>query len=1133
MNTPSPRRRTSSCSFPLLTLPSLNVRSLIRPCVRSARNVAAATLALGVLYGGSLAQAGVLAYEKFGYALANGANLNGVATNAPGLTGNYTVTALGGGTSTFQTAGLTFSPNFLPCSGGAVLCSVTGANNYARLGVALNAGTVTGTVYTSYLANFSTLGTVAGPIASSHLNSTTGGTDATCWFRSDVAASVTLKRPGVGYDATEAAATTGNLVSGTTYLVVSKFTNVGSALSAGSPGVATTWVFTQAAYDNWYYAGALESQLGTYASFTAAESVTSGTFTFNNTRFAQLVAGTGAGAAEAVTFDELRYGTELVDVVKAITPLLDNPGFESGATAWNLPAGATITTVSGEFQAGAQAVKVVATGGPLAVTQDVQLKLLPGLYARISGYIKTGPLDPGVSARIVIRHNYPAPAPSEDLVVGVASTANTAYRLYSEYFWVPLGVTSSEVRLELTGNGTAYFDTCKLDHVTGKQLVTNRGFEGGTTAGWAFSAGTSVSTTAGTIHTGTKSAKIVPTGILRTITQDPIVVAPYQTFTVKGWIQTAAIVGSAYIEVRNFDSAGAQLFPVQRIGTLTGTAAYTQFTATVTTPANAARTLLYLRADGASGTAYFDDISICDGDGTVKAFPGATGFGTTTTGGRGTITGGVSNTSIYRVTSLDGIGTGPGTIRAAMNQVGPRIVVFAVAGIIDLGPTRLLIPSSSPGVTIAGQTAPGAGICLKNSGLDCDTHDVIMRGIRFRTGGHPDPDLHPAASDFQAACGGTGSYGCPAEVDTTTGPNPGYDQDNRDSATIDEDANDNLIFDHCSFAWSTDELLQIWRGDTKTLSNITVSYSTFMEPLRNAGHEDTSYADRHNHDFCMLIGNTQNISVHHNLFCNARKRVPLIDGNVTLEFVDNVIYNHTYAAAHVEGNSAGADKVAFIGNYVMKGLSSSSTGCLSIDFPNVPNTGSIFYLENNFGFERQVGTDPEWNIATGNVPPAGDPMRAASRVAAFTPSDLVPDDAITNKDTLLGQVASRVNRPGVFPLDPIDLRAIRHAVSGLSTPFTKDNGVDQGVELNINTEAQNVGDPNFVQAPGTDNLGWHNYTGTAPVDNDGDGIPGYWENAFGLSDSDPTDAKMVSAEGEGNYLNIEVYINSLLPPVGE
>jgi pectate lyase len=524
---------------------------------------------------------------------------------------------------------------------------------------------------------------------------------------------------------------------------------------------------------------------------------------------------------------------------------------------------------------------------------------------------------------------------------------------------------------------------------------------------------------------------------------------------------------------------------------------------------------------------------VLDGDGTVKAFPGASGYGTSTPGGRGTITGGVSNTTIYRVTTLDGAGTGPGTIRHALSQTGPRIVVFTVAGIIDLGPTKLLMPTSSSYVTIAGQSAPGQGICLKNAGLDLDTHNVIIRGLRFRTGGHPDPDLLPAASDFQASCGGTGSYQCPAEPDTASGPNPGYDQNNRDNATIDEDANDNVVMDHCSFAWSTDEGLQIWRSGSQVMSNITVSYSTFMEPLKDAGHEDTSYADRHNHSFPLMIGNTQNISVHHNLFAHARKRIPLIDGNVTLEFMNNVIYNHVYAASHVDGASAGADKVAFMGNYYMKGLSSSSSSNYSIHFTAAANTGSVFYLENNYGFQRQLAADPEWNIATGAVPPVGDPMRAASRSAAFSPSDLVPDEAIVNKNTLLGQVAGKANRPGVFPLDPVDARAIRHAVSGLGTPFTKDTGVDQGTEMSINTVAQNVSDPNFVQAPGADNLGWHHYTGTTPTDADADGIPAYWETAYGLDDSNATDAKTVSGDGDGGYLKIEVYLNSLLPPVGE
>jgi hypothetical protein len=101
--------------------------------------------------------------------------------------------------------------------------------------------------------------------------------------------------------------------------MVSRFTNVGTALSGGTPGVAHTWIFSAAGYDSWLANGASEASLNTYALNFATESVSSGTFTFDNTRFTQFASfaltGTGTNVA---TFDELRYGSTLSDVMAVI-----------------------------------------------------------------------------------------------------------------------------------------------------------------------------------------------------------------------------------------------------------------------------------------------------------------------------------------------------------------------------------------------------------------------------------------------------------------------------------------------------------------------------------------------------------------------------------------------------------------------------------------------------------------------------------------------------------------------------------------------------------------------------------------------------------------------------------------------
>src|SRR3712207_1499095 len=113
---------------------------------------------------------------------------------------------------------------------------------------------------------------------------------------------------------------------------------------------------------------------------------------------------------------------------------------------------------------------------------------------------------------------------------------------------------------------------------------------------------------------------------------------------------------------------------------------------------------------------------MCSGPALAQAFPGAVGWAASTPGGRGG--------AIVRVTNLNA--SGPGSFRAAIQRKGPRIVVFEVGGVIDLGRTTLSI--EEPFLTIAGQTAPSPGITIIRGGIDIKTHDVVVRHIRIQTG---------------------------------------------------------------------------------------------------------------------------------------------------------------------------------------------------------------------------------------------------------------------------------------------------------------------------------------------------------------------------------------------------------------
>ena len=183
----------------------------------------------------------------------------------------------------------------------------------------------------------------------------------------------------------------------------------------------------------------------------------------------------------------------------------------------------------------------------------------------------------------------------------------------------------------------------------------------------------------------------------------------------------------------------------------------------------------------------------------LPAFPGALGWAAQTPGGRGG--------QIIRVTNLDA--SGPGSLRAAIEADGPRIVVFEVGGVIDLGKQTLRL--RNPFITIAGQTAPSPGITIIRGGMDITAHDVIVQHIRIRPGS--------AGGEWMS----------------------GWDEDG--IATV---GAYNVIIDHCSLTWGTDENLSAsgprftgstpeeWRRGTS--HNITFSNNISGESLAYSTH---------------------------------------------------------------------------------------------------------------------------------------------------------------------------------------------------------------------------------------------------------------------------------------------------------
>jgi hypothetical protein len=200
---------------------------------------------------------------------------------------------------------------------------------------------------------------------------------------------------------------------------------------------------------------------------------------------------------------------------------------------------------------------------------------------------------------------------------------------------------------------------------------------------------------------------------------------------------------------------------------------------------------------------------------------------------------------VYAVTSLDD--SGAGTFREACNAVGPRIVVFNVAGMITL---KNRIRVRAPYITIAGQTAPGDGICIRGATVGVDTHDVVIRHLRFRRG---ETNV--------------------ANRDDSLGGNPVG----------------NVIVDHCSASWGLDENLSMYRhmrkppGADQELKlptvKITVQWCISSEA-----------SDTYNHAFGSTLGG-HNSTFHHNLWACNTGRNPSIGMDENFSFANNVLFN--------------------------------------------------------------------------------------------------------------------------------------------------------------------------------------------------------------------------------------------------
>jgi pectate lyase len=412
------------------------------------------------------------------------------------------------------------------------------------------------------------------------------------------------------------------------------------------------------------------------------------------------------------------------------------------------------------------------------------------------------------------------------------------------------------------------------------------------------------------------------------------------------------------------------------------------------------------------------------------AFPTAEGYGKYAVGGRGG--------KIYEVTTLKN--SGQGSLGEAIGASGPRTVVFRVSGTIT---GKFGIRNDK--ITIAGQTAPGDGICIKGS-LSIGANDVIIRYIRVRANPRVETDAI------------SGRY------------------------------KKNIILDHVSASWSSDEVLSIYHNE-----NVTIQWCMISEACAKGGG---------GHRFGGIWGN-QHGTYHHNLIAHNDSRNPRwASGCGRNDYRNNVLYNWGYqscygAEAHQSGDRRKPpiefSAINMIANYYKPGPATRSEVRDRIAEPSARagNDKGRWYVAGNVVVGSHEVTKDNWKGIDGNEYVKLDTPWPAMAINQETPEEAY-------KTVLEHAGCSLPNR------DAIDKRIIEEVRTGTATKGR--NGI-------ITKPSDVVGWPELKSA-------------VAPTDRDHDGMPDEWETAHGLDPSNKDDGKKTKLSAEG-YTNLEMYLNEL------
>jgi hypothetical protein len=416
------------------------------------------------------------------------------------------------------------------------------------------------------------------------------------------------------------------------------------------------------------------------------------------------------------------------------------------------------------------------------------------------------------------------------------------------------------------------------------------------------------------------------------------------------------------------------------------------------------------------------------------AFPGADGFGKYTQGGRGGI--------LLQVTNLND--SGPGSLREALKYKGARTIVFCVSGTIALESSIII---NNGNLTVAGQSAPGDGICIRNFPVVVQADEVIIRFIRFRLG-------NEKSQESDAISGSKGKS--------------------------------NIIIDHCSMSWGTDECASFYKN-----KNFTLQWCIISESLNQSVHH------KGDHGYGGIWGG-EGASFHHNLIAHHNSRMPRFSGSSTtpnspeelVDFRNNVVFNW------MSNNTYGGEKGRYnmVANYYKAGPASKKS------------------VKHILDASRPYGQF----FITGNISVGNDDINA-SNVAGIKAAH--PDSVIQNNEFPVEAVAFQEARAAYdlvlkyvgasFRRDVVDARIVNEVADGIATSGKLQNGI-------IDSQQDVGGWPELKSVP-------------ALKDKDNDGIPDEWERKNNLNPGDASDAVLRTLDK--NYENREVYLNSLVESI--